>query len=195
MHSLLLHCQQHVLVIACTLDRFFPTLDPSRKNHAARPEETPRTNCTRTAYKKHESVSRYVISARKSLNIGPRIGSSRHRIAREDYSIIHQEPVPRCFPTFTPKSDIFVSYAGFMINLTTVRPHQRWERTLTHVPVSTCEPKVKGDMRRIVRLPCEGPFPCPPLVLALWGFPLSPLPMDFLNIDFLRGGGEEQMVY
>lgn len=25
-------------------------------------------------------------------------------------------------------------------------------------------------------------------VLALWGFPLSPLPMDFLNIDFLKGG-------
>lgn len=69
------------------------------------------------------------------------------------------------------------------------------ELTLTP-PRSLCGQKVKGDVqRKTVRLPCEGPFPCPLLVLALWVFPLSPLPMDFLNIDFLKEGREEQMVY
>lgn len=64
------------------------------------------------------------------------------------------------------------------------------ELTLTP-PRSLCGQKVKGDVHhRTVRLPCEGPFPCPLLVLALWVFPLSPLPMDFLNIDFLKEGRE-----
>lgn len=57
-------------------------------------------------------------------------------------------------------------------------------------PRPLCEQKVKGDGTpcRTVRLPCEGPFPCRLSALTLWGFPLSPLPMDFLNIDFLKGG-------
>lgn len=93
-------------------------------------------------------------------------------------------------------------YRYAILNRAIVRVRRRQGRAHTHAPASTLRtegsppPPFRGDVhRRIVRLPCEGPFPCPLLVLALWVFPLSPLPMDFLNIDFLKEGREEQMVY
>lgn len=66
-------------------------------------------------------------------------------------------------------------------------------------PCPLCGQKVKGEAtHRLVGLfdfLARAPFPCPLPLLALWGFPLSPLPMDFLNIDFLKGSREEQMAY